>query len=659
MHCVARTCVAAIAAGGGLLLVGSHPANAQQPSQPQPISLDSLLSTTISAASKYAQKSATAPASVTILSSEDLERFGYRTLQDVFENVRGFYVTNDRNYPYLGARGFSRPSDYNNRILLLVDGHSLNEQVWGGVGVGSDLPLNLDAIERIEIVRGPGSTLYGTNAMFAVINIVTRTVATLDGVIVGARAGSEGLREGTIAAGGTLGKLGSFTMSGLLSRLDGADRYYPEYDSPETNSGVAHALDWERAVSGLGSLKVSDVDVRVGYSSRSKGIPTGAFATAFNDPRTINVDERFWGDVSALREVGGRLRLSGRLYADRYRYRGVFPADAGPAYTDGGKSSAVGGEGIAVWDLTSQHRITLGSEARHVALAEYFEHTPGVEDTRDNQPTSTVAVFSQEEFQVSPVLTLVGGLRWDWNSRREDALSPRLAVIVMPSSATTIKALYGEAFRAPSPAEADLSTTYYVSNPALRPERIRTLELTVEHRFHSPFLASGSVYSYRMHRLIDQDLLPDGSVTYKNLTKADGSGAELELVFRPDGPVSAHASYAFQRADQRPLGERLTNSPEQIATLSITARHRRGLQLTGLTRYESGRQTLRGPSTPAHVRTDANVTWSPALLRGTQVGVRVTNAFDVAYEVPGAAEHLQRAIPQDGRAWAIRLTRRF
>lgn len=659
MKGVARTWAAAIIAGSGLMLYCGDQAFAQQPSQPKQVSLDSLLGTTISTASKYAQKSAAAPASVTILTSEDLGRFGFRTLQDVLENVRGFYVSNDRNYPYLGARGFSRPTDYNNRILLLVDGHSLNEQVWGGVGVGSDLPINLDAIERIEIVRGPGSTHYGTNAMFAVINIVTRTVATLDGLIAGARVGTEGLREGTIAAGGTLGKSSSFTMSGLLSRLDGADRYYPEYDTPQSHSGVAHALDWERSVSGLGSLNVGDVDLHVGYYSRSKGIPTGAFASTFNDPRTMTVDERFWGDLTAMREVGERLRLTGRLYADRYRYRGAYPSASAPDYADGGRSTDVGGEGIAVWDLTSRHRLTVGSEVRRVLRAEYYEFSPGVQNTRDNKPNSTIAVFSQDEFQVSPMLTLVGGLRWDWNARREDALSPRLAVIVMPTSATTIKALYGEAFRAPSAAEADLSTTYNVSNPALKPERIRTLELTVEYRFSSPLMLSGSVYSFRMHGLIDQDLLPDGSVTYKNLTKADGSGAELELDYRPDGPVSAHASYALQRADQRPLGERLTNSPAQIASLSITVRHRRRLQLTGLTRYESGRQTLTGPSTSAHVRTDANVSWSPAGLRGAELGVRVTNAFDVAYQVPGGAEHRQNAIPQDGRLWSIRLTRRF
>jgi outer membrane receptor protein involved in Fe transport len=162
-----------------------------------------------------------------------------------------------------------------------------------------------------------------------------------------------------------------------------------------------------------------------------------------------------------------------------------------------------------------------------------------------------------------------------------------------------------------------------------------------------------------MHRLIEQVALPDASVMFENIAKADGAGAELELDFRPDGPVSAHASYAYQHADQQPLGERLTNSPEHIATLSVTMRRRRTLQLTGLTRYESGRRTLSGPATSAYVRTDANVSWSPAKLRGAEIGVRVTNLFDVAYEVPGGVEHRQRVILQDGRVWSIRLTRRF
>ena len=87
------------------------------------------------------------------------KRYGYRTLADILRSVRGFYVTNDRNYSYLGVRGFSRPGDYNARILLLVDGHRLNDNIFGAALIGTEFPLDVDLIERVEIIRGPSSSL--------------------------------------------------------------------------------------------------------------------------------------------------------------------------------------------------------------------------------------------------------------------------------------------------------------------------------------------------------------------------------------------------------------------------------------------------------------------------------------------------------------------
>ena len=133
----------------------------------------------------------------------------------------GFYTSNDRNYPYLGTRGFGRPSDYNNRILLLVDGQTLNDQVWGQAMVGADFPLDLDAIERIEVVRGPSSALYGTSAMFAVVNIITKTGIQLDGLSLSGRVGSAGARQPAMTAGRGLGIRGLVAASGLVTHTDG------------------------------------------------------------------------------------------------------------------------------------------------------------------------------------------------------------------------------------------------------------------------------------------------------------------------------------------------------------------------------------------------------------------------------------------------------
>jgi outer membrane receptor protein involved in Fe transport len=653
------------AAGALIVTVCARTAAAQQIARPIEPSLDSLLNTRISAASKYSQTSAEAPASVTVLTSDDIRQNGYRNLQEVLESVRGFYVSNDRNYPYLGTRGFGRPTDYNDRILILIDGHTLNEQVWGQASVGSDLPINLQAVERIEIVRGPGSALYGTNAMFGVINIVTKTGTELDGVNVSGRVGSGRTREAAVAAGRSLGSRGSVAVSGLMMRADGNDLYYPEFDSVQTNRGVVRGLDWERGVSGLASVLWRDLSARVGYRSRAKGLPTAPYEAVFGDPRAETVDETFWGEVGARRDVGGAFRVSGRVYFDRYRYRGVYPFDTLPPYTDGGRSTDVGTEGMAVWDPASRDRLTLGAEYRHVTHAEYYELQGDGTATRDNAPFNIASIYAQNELQLARRLTLVTGLRLDRKSRERTTNAPRLALIATPDRLTTIKLLYGEAFRSPSPAEADLQTTFYSRNPTLRPERISTLELEVQRRVGAALLVGGSVYSYQIRNLIDQVAIENGTVEFANVAQSEAAGIELQVEALPGGPVSAHATYAFQRTASEPGDIPLTNSPHQIANLSFTARRWQGLRSTAAVRYESGRLTLAGPSTPSFARTDLDIGYAPR--RGdlprwataTELSLRVTNLFDTPYSTPAGIEHRQAAIPQDGRTLSLRLDWRF
>jgi len=96
------------------------------------------------------------------------------TLAEILETVRGFYVTNDRYQSYVGVRGFGRLGDWNSRILLLVDGHRINDNVLGQAFIGLEFPVDIDLIQRIEIIRGPSSSLYGAEAFFGVINVITR-----------------------------------------------------------------------------------------------------------------------------------------------------------------------------------------------------------------------------------------------------------------------------------------------------------------------------------------------------------------------------------------------------------------------------------------------------------------------------------------------------
>ena len=145
------------------------------PSEVTTPSLEELLNVEIiSTASKFSQEVTHAPASITIITADEIRYYGHRTLADVLRTVRGLYTSYDRNYSYIGVRGFSQPGDYNTRVLLLVDGHRLNDAVYDQAPIGTDFPIDVSLIERVEIIRGPGSSLYGTSAFFGVINVITR-----------------------------------------------------------------------------------------------------------------------------------------------------------------------------------------------------------------------------------------------------------------------------------------------------------------------------------------------------------------------------------------------------------------------------------------------------------------------------------------------------
>src|SRR6187200_432573 len=131
---------------------------ASDPQQLTDLSLEDLLKlkvNTVYAASKFEQEIVQAPAAVSIITAEEIQNHGYRTLADVLRSVRGFYVSYDRNYSYVGVRGFQRPGDYNGRILLLVNGHQLNDTIFESALLGTESPIDLSVIDRVEVVRGP------------------------------------------------------------------------------------------------------------------------------------------------------------------------------------------------------------------------------------------------------------------------------------------------------------------------------------------------------------------------------------------------------------------------------------------------------------------------------------------------------------------------
>jgi iron complex outermembrane receptor protein len=239
-----------------------------------------------------------------------------------------------------------------------------------------------------------------------------------------------------------------------------------------------------------------------------------------------------------------------------------------------------------------------------------------------------------------------------------------VGLILTPHSGTTIKLLYGKAFRAPSAVQALLTAGAYEANPDLKPERMATTEIDVQQRLSDALLFGVSAYRYVLHDLIDQQATGDATlVRFQNLSYAEATGLELQMDARPAGPIAAQLSYVLQHAKDG-LDSTLTNSPHQLANLGVTARLANGIRAAVQLRYESGRRTRASWTTP-FLRTDANLGYRPpsrgtlAWLGNSKVSLRVTNLFDVVYGTPAGPPNLQDSLAADGRTFALHLEWRF
>jgi outer membrane receptor for ferrienterochelin and colicins len=278
-------------------------------------------------ASERLQPVTEAPSSISFITAEEIRRFGYRTLADILRGVRGIYVTDDRNFSLIGTRGFGKPGDYNSRILLLVNGHRVNDNVFGQAEIGAEFGIDAAMFERVEIIRGPASSLYGDSAFFAVVNVITRTGASLGGGSLTLEAGSLGTQLARASVGHRFANRVDVALSGTYERSDGVGRlYYPVFDTPATNNGVADGLDGEGIRQAYARLAFDGVTVTAAYGSRRRDVPTASFGTLFNqqDWRQQTTDRHTLVDALYGHEVRGT-QLTFRASFDRFTFDGVSP----------------------------------------------------------------------------------------------------------------------------------------------------------------------------------------------------------------------------------------------------------------------------------------------------------------------------------------------
>lgn len=624
---------------------------------------------TVNGACKFEQKVTDAPASVTVITAEEIKLYGYRTLADILRSVRGFYTGYDRNYGYLGTRGFSRPGDFNSRFMLLVDGHRVNDPIYGTAAVGTEFILDVDLIERVEVIRGASSSLYGTSAFFGVINVITRHGNDIKGGEISGSAGSPHTYGGRLSYGNRYPSGLDVVVSGTGYDSRGErDLYYGEYDNPADNHGIAHRVDDDRSYSLFSKFSWRDLTFTGAYVSREKGIPTGSYGTVFNDSRNRTWDKSGFTDLRYERPFENGSNLTARAYFDDYRYRGDYlysgadPGDPPVLMKDYADGQAVGGELMYIFTLPAGHRVSLGAEGRSSFREDQgnYDESPYFNRLDDQRNSSSYAFFAQDEYHILKNLILNAGLRHDHYNTFGGSTNPRLALIFKPLDKTILKILYGSAFRAPTPYEmyyADNDLTMK-ANPDIEPEKIRTYEAAYEQYIGENLRTSLSGFYYRIDNLITQVTDPDDLLVFRNIGKVEAKGMEMELEGKWSSGAHARVSYLLQEATDEGTGERLTNSPRHLVKLNMAyPLLSRKLFASGEVQYTSKRKTLAGEESGFAL---ANLTlFSRDWIKGLEVSLSFYNLLDRKYGDPGAGEHLQDVIEQDGRTWRLKLTYRF
>jgi len=631
------------------------------------VSLEELSNIQVYSASKHMQSASEAPASVTVVTADEIQKYGYRNLADILRSVPGFYVTYDRDYTFVGVRGFGRLGDWNSRILVLIDGHRINNNVLGQAMLGNEFLVDVDMIERVEIVRGPSSSLYGANAFFAVINVITRTAKQVKDWELSFQTGSFGTNEGRATYGHQFHNLGVL-LSGTFYNSTGQTLFFPQFDTPANNNGITSDTDYESYKHILATLTYHGFTLQGLFSTRDKGVPTAYFGAVFNDPQDYNIDSHQYVSLDYQHPIGKWQLDAGTSY-DQARLQGPVPEAplmAGEPVvlnTFSFRGNWWTGEIKVSRDLFERNHLTLGSEVRDNLRQDQGDllNPPNAFTSEPNSSLIT-ALYVQDEFGITSRLTLNAGVRYDHYSTFGGTTNPRAALIFRAAEKTTFKLLYGNAFSAPDVYETSPDFgVFYDDNLKLRPERIQSLEGRVEQGLGQYFELSSGVYRNRISDLITLAQNPiDQNFVYENAGSAQAVGMDVELSGRAANGIQGKASFDYVDAYSDSAGHpSLNNSPGPMAKLNLIVPLVDQRLSAGVEGQFLGRRLTLLQNSVSSYQVFNFTLLGHTLGKHLDVAASAFNILNKKYFDPGRPEDPENTIQQDGRSVRIKITGRF
>jgi iron complex outermembrane receptor protein len=502
-----------------------------------------------------------------------------------------------------------------------------------------------------------------------VINIITRHGLSLQGIELSGEAGTFDTYKGRLSYGKQFDGNAALSLSGsVLDSKGDPSLFFPEFNDPAHNNGIAKNLDYERNYTLFGTASLQDFTLQGAYVSRTKGIPTASFDAAFNDPRFLTVDNRGYLDLKYKHAFADEWTGMARLFYDTYYYHENNPLDGTPPgqilNLDSAQNRWWGTELQVGRRFFEQHQLIAGVDYQQNLLQRFDNHdiTPFLSHLNVDRPSWRWATYLQDEITLFPDLILNAGVRYDFYSTFGGTLNPRAALIYTPWDGTALKAIYGEAFRAPNNYELyyDVPDFGQKGNPGLKPEKIRTYELIWEQRLGDHFRSTlGGFYNDITDMIVQETDPSDGLLVFRNSEHVKAKGVETELDGKFQNGLQGRVSYTFQDAHDDSDGEILVDSPQHMAKLNLIVplyddRVFSGLEL----QFLSQRKTLAGNQAGAYLIGNLTL-FGHKLFKGLELSGSIYNLFDRKYGDPGSGEHREDIIVQDGRIFRLKLTYTF
>lgn len=582
-----------------------------------------------------------APAVATVITASDIAAMGASGLNEVLDTVPGVHVSRAAKSfsPVYVIRGIYHPQ--NPQTLMLVNGIPMTTMYIGNKGnLWSGYPV--ENIARIEIIRGPGSALYGADAYAGVINIITKTGLDTPGTDLGLRVGSFNSRRSWVRHGGEIGPVtvAAFLSAGhadgsmQASTVDAHEHIDNHFGAPAPTAQSTTNMGND-AIDGNLDFGYEKWRLRFGYNLRD------TFGTGLGMPMTLGpagkerseriTSDLSWRDPQFSRNVGVGFGASYLQFLQRMQSFQHLDPSSGPLPPSSFTGPMVGApetserqirlSAFARYTGFEGHRIRIGlgyddldmydahemKDCYLIPLGVTVPSGPSISPTPSTpaiQPERRRInyVYAQDEWQLTTDWSLTAGLRHDRYSDFGSTTNPRLALVWDAAYDVTAKLLYGTAFRAPT-----LNEQISNSNPAsqvnasLRPETIRTLEAAIAWQASRRLKVNLNVFHYQMEDLIRPvpKAAPAIGYSYFNAGRQTGRGEELEVVYDVSSDLRLSANFAHQRSFDAATGKDAGYAPQHELYARADWAIGQGLVLSPQINWVADRKRAAGDNRPA------------------------------------------------------------